>query len=173
MLHAFAHGYYVGDSEKFVMVHKGKSYSLPADEMDDILSRGRDLFSGASIYGGDRILSDKDTRKLLRAMYDRTQKMLADAGIENLDVHRGLGSREHTSARFETAKQRCLYTGNACESFSLNLRTARHFGSYMISTTVPRKRILATFLTGFGCADETEVVILGGRGNDVCNSYSL
>lgn len=174
MLHAFAHGEYVGDGGKnFVMVHKGKDYSLPADEMGDITNRQLDLFPGVSLSGGDRVLSDKDTRKLLRAMYDRTQKMLADAGIENLDVHRGLGSREHTSARLEKTKQRCLYTGNACESFSLNLRTARHFGSYMIDTTVPRKRILATFLTGFGCADETEVVILGGRGNDVCNSYSL
>ena len=172
-LHVFAHGEYIGDGKNFVMVYKGKGYSLPNAEANDIFDRQKELFPHGSILAGDRILSDKDTRKLLRAMYDRTQKVLADAGIENLDVHRGFRSGKHPAARLEETKQRCLYAGNACESFSLNLNTAQRFGRHIISTTVPRKRILATFLTGFGCADEAEVVILGGRGNDICNAYSL
>jgi hypothetical protein len=50
---------------------------------------------------------------------------------------------------------------NPLSSFALNQTTAAGFGNTLIYVDVPKERILGSTLTGFGCLNEYEFVVIG------------
>lgn len=112
---------------------------------------------------------DKALTKFVRAMYEETQKALADAGIEELILYRGMAykrlpkwmpdPRQHATARAPL---------QPASSFASDASIAYMFagsrkGSMMMVIRVPRDRILGTARTGWGCLGESEWVVLGGK----------
>lgn len=148
-----------------VTTYKGKTYRMPYAEWKAMISEQMEISPFASLHGSEKLTSDATMRKVLRAMYNRTQRLLTEAGVSHINVHRGTDGipvPKH-SGGIVTA-----YQGNASESFSLNKGTTRTFGDTLVSVKAPRSRVLSCFLTGFGCMSEMEVVILGGSGRDIC-----
>lgn len=98
-------------------------------------------------------------RQLLRTMYENTQKYFKDKGITEVVMYRGvslpIGKRPNLG---EAARVR----GNALESWSGDPKVARNFGHAVFAMKIPVERILSTPMTGFGCLNEYEYVILGG-----------
>lgn len=52
---------------------------------------------------------------------------------------------------------------NPASSFAVNTTTSKRFGSTLIYVDVPKERILGTSLSGFGCLNEYEYVVIGSR----------
>lgn len=120
--------------------------------------------------------TDATRQAFLREMYDQTQADLKANGIGGLWVYRG------TSYDMETSPPG-TYDGNAHDgkvalqplsSWSLNPGKALDFAIAGDNTIVPRldmmyvpaDHVLSTPRTGFGCTEESEVVILGGTYSD-------
>lgn len=97
----------------------------------------------------------------VRGMYNRTQEEFKQKGIKEVTVYRGIGSSANSLPHGKTAR----IVGNAAESWSFDPQTARSFGSggRIFKMKVPVSRVLSTFRTGFGCANEHEVLILSTR----------
>lgn len=167
LLRAFVFGTQIDASSdpNVVIMHKGKRYEVDKQVYSKIIDKGHKDFPSASRRGSDNIMSDADTRKVLRAMYNRTQKMLASAKLDKIRIYRGVS---HPPSEEINPNKIHVYKGNACESFSISPKIARGFGKFVIDTVVPKERVLGSFLTGFGCTDELEFVVLGGRGKDKC-----
>jgi hypothetical protein len=114
------------------------------------------------------------TKKSVRALYDHTQKELADAGITEVTLYRGIIAPSKTPGRRgDTAG----YSGNALESWSSDPRIAGIFSSdgargYIVKMTVPASRVFSTSKAGFGCINEFEFVLLGNSGDTVMIVYS-
>lgn len=165
-LKAYALGITTPESSTMqVTKYKGKTYRMPYDEWRAMMSEQMEISPLASLHGSEKLTSDATMRKVLRAMYNQTQRLLTEAGVSHINAHRGTDGipvPKH-SGGIVTA-----YQGNASESFSLNKGTTRVFGATLVSVKVPRSRVLSCFLTGFGCMAEMEVVILGGSGRDIC-----
>lgn len=116
---------------------------------------------------GDRSLFEADhptppsravERKVVRAMYENTQRKLKEAGIESVTLTRGV--------RGETKGKKgddFDFRASSASSFTTEPSTAHQFGR-RLATKVPRERILSTYCTGFGCRSESEWVVLGGPG---------
>jgi len=113
-----------------------------------------------------------DQRKdIVRSMYERTQKDLADAGYKPDDsviLYRGMQHNDFFGDRGDITR----YEGNAMESWTFDYDTAKEFGDgligiedtkygYVLEMKVPIKNILSTPRTGYGCYDVEEVVIFG------------
>jgi hypothetical protein len=165
-LKAYALGITTPESSTMqVTKYKGKTYRMPYDEWRAMMSEQMEISPFASLHGSEKLTSDAAMRKVLRAMYNRTQRLLTEAGVSHINVHRGTDGipvPKHSGGIVTS------YQGNASESFSLNKEATRIFGSALVSVKVPRSRVLSCFLTGFGCMSEMEVVILGGSGGDIC-----
>jgi hypothetical protein len=112
-------------------------------------------------------------RRVLRNMYSNTQADLESLGVKKTDfvtVYRGMGIGESSD------ELRALPTRGAVvnvslqpmSSFSTSQSIAHGFNSGskipgFIAMSVPRTQILATPRSGYGCLNEKEVVVLGGR----------
>lgn len=103
-------------------------------------------------------------RAFVRAMYENTQKELADAGVERVTLMRGMHVEQALSSERDTTVQL-----QPASSFSSSPEIALGFATpvsrhpVVIGISVPRSRILATAGTGFGCLKEREFVVLGGE----------
>ena len=119
----------------------------------------------------------EDGRKVLRAMYNRTQKELAAAGIEEVTLYRGfIGSDKKKKGSTE------IISENAMESWTLSHSVASSFAdSYtgsggggvkkrvygdVYQAVIPRERILSIPKTGLGCITEFEFTVLGSAAKD-------
>lgn len=120
----------------------------------------------------------EDGRKLLRAMYNKTQQELQEAGVEEVVLYRGvryLAEAPIKQYEIETIRE------NAVESWSLSHNVAVQFAEnpqgmgegkvlkeygMVIQAVVPRERILSTAKTGFGCLSEYEFTVLGSAAED-------
>ena len=101
----------------------------------------------------DELISQE--RKLLRTMYNETQKRLKDAGIDKVVVYRGFSSGENLPKG-----QRTRLTSNTLESWTLNQDMAKTYQN-AVRMEVPVERVLSSYVTGFGTAFESEVVVFG------------
>jgi hypothetical protein len=111
----------------------------------------------------ETIRRSKAVRAMVRAQYEETQAHLAKAGISKMTVVRGYSS---TSKVDPTGDEQGVRLQPA-SSFSLDRGIANAFSGdglqkRLATATIPAKRVLSTCLTGFGCMNEQEIVILGG-----------
>lgn len=97
-------------------------------------------------------------QQFVRAQYSLTQRRLAAAGVKELHLVRGMktgGSGVHlTGLRLQPAS-----------SFSTSYATAKSFGAYgsVFLTKIPASQVLGTWATGYGCKNESEVVVLASK----------
>jgi len=115
-------------------------------------------------------LSMDKRRSIIRSMYERTQRDLADAGYKPDDsviLYRGLQHDDFFGKKGDIIR----YEGNAMESWTFDHNIATRFANgvleesssfgYVLEMKVPIRNILSTPRTGYGCYDEAEVVIFG------------
>ncbi len=97
----------------------------------------------------------KQYERFLKAQYDLTQEYFKKKGIKELVVYRGVGNSYMPSRDTHVALQ-------PMSSCSLTYDVAENFGHHVMMMKVPVEDILSIPLTGYGCTNEHEVVILGG-----------
>lgn len=111
-------------------------------------------------------------------MYADTQDYLRTAGIDQLQLYRGVDMtpyhlRESGLGKLpkkQPTKRKVKM--NPLSSFSLDLGEASNFagrqghGAYL-TAVVPRERIFATTVTGPGCLGELEALVIGGKTADL------
>lgn len=123
---------------------------------------------------GGRILrteaqSIADARKMVELLYQDTQKLLAENGVKEVILYRGVGGKQVSDLAAGDVLQ---LKGNVLESWTLSKIVARdfaerQFGVY-IEAKVPASRVFSTGLNGLGTVYEKEVVVLGsGEGADL------
>ena len=114
----------------------------------------------------------------LRAQYENTQRMFAEHGITRVPLYRGFQFNNSTAQAGSTPPPRPPWairgtvqdlTLRPLSSFSSTPGIARRFAgvqynknSVVIAGIVPVSQILSTSVTGLGCLNEKEVVVLGG-----------
>ena len=107
-------------------------------------------------------------REFVKAQYAETQEMFQRAGITEVTMYRGRMSNERAPL-IPTATPVVM---RPLSSWSSDSSTATAFSyaggavrqnSIVHKVTVPVKRIVSTPLTGNGCLEEQEFVIMGGR----------
>jgi hypothetical protein len=121
-----------------------------------------------------------DTYKAVaRCMYEATQEHLKSLGITKVRLYRGVklhgeaattaagGYADLVRAKSSYGQDKVADVGlRPGSSWSYDKVTARRFatslGAVMVAT-VPVDRVLGSALTGFGCLNEMEVVVLGGK----------
>lgn len=132
-----------------------------------------------------RTWRERRERAVLRAQYAATQQWLADRGITEVTVHRGMGWGEDATAAGAASRQAPGWyepghdgshlvepalnplssvstTMPVAEAFSLGANDADDRA--VITTTIPAARIASTPRTGMGCLAEHELVVLPGPG---------
>ena len=98
----------------------------------------------------------------LRAQYDVTQEHLAAAGVSSVTLYRGTDIVEGMNPQIGDGGKTVELDLRPMSSFSTRRGAANGFGANVISAEVPADRILSTAVTGNGCLNEQEVVVLGG-----------
>ena len=90
------------------------------------------------------------------AQYHNTQDRFKALGIKTLSIARGM------SVNTPNAVGRDHLKLQPASSFSTNFGTAKTFskGSTILFSTIPVEQCLGSYLTGFGCTSEHEVVVL-------------
>lgn len=102
-------------------------------------------------------------KKFLKAMYEQTQADLKNRGVTEITLYRGIDL--NSTSMFKPGEAIKLES-NALESWSASPKVARSFGNLVIKAVVPADKILSTARTGFGCLNEAEFLIIGGK-NDM------
>lgn len=154
--------------------------SILRDEQDRGLAEG-DAYRNREIFTDQQM---SGARKFLRAQYDLTQAMFADAGITHVYGYRGMAWQPGTEpadvrglmdARYERghglAAGVVAVQGNPLSSWSTSFGTSTMFASKydihaIVGTKIDVRRVLSTPLTGLGCLNEREMVVLGGDDMD-------
>ena len=113
------------------------------------------------------ITNEVNTKKFLRAMYDETQRVFKNAGVDRVLLARGYFPA--AGEKGEAGIHR--WEGNSMESWSSNTYVANRFGNLytggeIIYASIPSTRIIGSCVSGFGCLEEHEFVVLSGI-NDV------
>lgn len=114
-------------------------------------------------------------RVVARATYNRTQRALTNAGITEVEVVRGVGRLPPEVPKHDPSglgipiMRDDSWTGktrlNPLSSWTTDLGVARGFGQVIVKAKVPAKYVYSTPLFGAGCAEESEVILLGGEYN--------
>jgi hypothetical protein len=135
-------------------------------------------FTQELIRAADKIYHrDGEAMKaFLQAQYNTTQKFFEKNGITEVIAYRGAAFNEEDTKflpkniNFDTPGilQVVGIQLQPLSSFSTDIDTAQNFcidGEYKMVTQmkIPVKRILSTPHTGFGCMEETELVVIGGE----------
>jgi hypothetical protein len=110
-----------------------------------------------------------DGGSILRAMYDNTQKDLAEAGIDKVVLYRGVTYTGDNATRVGKMSpgDETNFTSNALESWSVNPERARLFAGnragvgVVLQVEVPASKVMSTQRTGIGYANDDEFVLLG------------
>ena len=90
------------------------------------------------------------------AQHAETQEHLKQLGITHLWVARGMKTKPNGNASEVDLKLQ------PASSFSANWSTAKNFsgGSALYYVKVPASQVLSSYVTGYGCSNEHEVVVL-------------
>ena len=128
---------------------------------------------------GDRYkprLSPEKREAIIKGMYENTQRELAREGFgpnDKIRLRRGvrLPADAATSGEYELARG-VAFEGSVMESWAVSPVIASGFSEgvrgktgVVLEMDVPRRNILSTGRTGFGCVIEGEVVVLGSIPN--------
>jgi len=121
----------------------------------------------------ESLMDSPTQRKVLRAMYNKTQSELKARGITEVRAYRGaIFSVDEYKGIIKGFKNVNIKT-NPLSSWSLSQETASGFATgaagqkakrgVTFSSVIPASRILSLPTTGFGCLTEGELVVLGGK----------
>jgi hypothetical protein len=138
--------------------HPGNSYRTSRDikeRTDQILEKYGDIL-----------------RAYVDATYKETQFRLKEAGVKALTVYRGMV--EDPEGGIDASMKRVIENREVhlqpASSFATEYSEAAGFASgssatlsHVMAITVPVERIFSTAVTGLGCLEESEVVVLGGK----------
>lgn len=93
-------------------------------------------------------------QEFVQAQHVVTQQTFKDAGITHVFIARGMKVKKATG--------KCKVKLQPASSFSANYQTARSFAGAgtVFMAKVPASQVLSTYLTGFGCSSEHEVVVM-------------
>jgi hypothetical protein len=137
----------------------------------------RDVAYTGSVGGYPQLKAE--ARRLVAAMYQRTQEWLAARGITELVLFRGMtgsvGANDPATLeriRRAPAPVTAEVHLQPLNSWSVNLHTARVFGAYVLTARVPAASVVGSCFTGTGCLSEQEFVVLGGPDLEVTVSYA-
>ena len=109
-------------------------------------------------------------QEFIHGQYENTQDLLKKMGKDHVMVARGMKhdpGKEHFSDKPANVKLQ------PASSFSANYGTASSFagsGGTVYLCKIPASQVLGTYLTGFGCTSEHEVVVLG---HDTIKSFPV
>lgn len=113
----------------------------------------------------DQAKLEKAIDTVVDHMYNKTQELLKANGVKGLYLHRGFFPQdEKTGKALETGNQtlsKRTIQLNPMSSFTSSPLIAGNFGRFIIHTYVPAERILTACITGLGCLDEAEYVVVG------------
>lgn len=161
-----------------------KAFGLPKDTGEMIRERflsHPDWSAGRE--GPARLLDStmaergKMNEVMLRATYANTQRELADRGIKEITLHRGMTVRAEESPDWIAKGGTGTATQQPLSSWTANYNDARSFAKLVtdqpahgheptqgvvMSATFPAERIVSTGRTGFGVLSEYEFVVAGG-----------
>lgn len=103
-------------------------------------------------------------RTAVRSVYDNTQESLAANGIDRVTVYRGIKFDRNVDSEYRPGDSISL-DANVLESYSLQSEIAWRFAgssraSIVVEVTVPASEVYSTSLTGVGCLNEWELVLL-------------
>ena len=113
-------------------------------------------------------------RAFVRAQYEATQSFLKEQGIEEVTVYRGYRiPSDHVGlgpgqTGWEPGLSTVNVTDNPIASWTVKHSVARrsHFyGGTMMRASAPREMVFSCSLTGFGCANEYEVLLMNYADN--------
>jgi len=116
-------------------------------------------------------VSISEGRQFLRTVYNSTQARLAEQGFkpgDTVTLYRGY--KTDNGSEGISVGNIVGYNGNAIESWSSNIETAKNFASNVrigavFAMEVPVENIVSTAITGFGVISEYEFVVLGSVPN--------
>lgn len=136
-----------------------------------------DLMSAAAQSLGIPMKSEQDAKafrqglqEFVHAQYESTQEMFKSLGHEHVFLARGMKVKaggEHLTHEPANVKLQ------PASSFSANYGTASNFagpGGTVYLVKVPVSQVLSTYMSGFGCTNEHEVVVLG---HETIKSYPV
>ena len=107
----------------------------------------------------EKSIKGDDTKSVLESMKKETKQMLSDMGFSDDDVipiYRGV------NYKVGSERENILVKANTLESWSFSEDVARKFATgegTVLYREVKADDVLSSFLSGFGCADEKELVI--------------
>jgi len=133
----------------------GKLSDWQKGKMQDQISKA----GGKSWKDVKRGFTDDEIKSVLKSMNKNTKNVLKDLGYEPdslIPIYRGV------QEELGELGDKVLVKGNALESWSLSEDVATEFAEgtgTVLYKEVPAKDVLGTFLSGFGCTDEDELVI--------------
>lgn len=128
-------------------------------------------------YGMPLKPSPKDV-KYWKEVYNETQNFFKKAGYspdDEITIYRGMTGKGNKGALTGKAN----YEGNAVESWSFDITTARGFsygslhGGIIMGAKVKVKDIISTCFTGPGCLNEMELIVLGSKPNQEVFVYDI
>jgi hypothetical protein len=100
----------------------------------------------------------------LRAQYDATQGFFAEQGVKTLKLFRGFTSKFKVETGYTDTTLRPLSSFSTKESQAAEFALPDNYDyGYLVEMMVPVEDILAIPGLGFGCYEENEVVVLGGK----------
>jgi hypothetical protein len=103
------------------------------------------------------------TEDLLEAMYRKTQALFKKHGIKGLHLFRGMEiDKSKWTPKMHNQKFEEKFYLNPLSSFSADPDIARQFGSIIVASYFPVEKIVCCPITGMGCWNEHEFVVMGG-----------
>lgn len=161
-----------------LQIAAAEAFNMPAGSWAPWKAQGKnaqttkDIIENAEYYYGIHSSVLKD---FLRTMYSNTQQEFKDRGIKHLLVYRGTGVDEE-AVRIDTGIeyngigdaeiiQRPMSAWAWLYGDAFNFATSRlqYRAGMFMGTIVPVEQVLSIPGTGFGCFEEAEVVLLGGK----------
>ena len=117
----------------------------------------------------------KAMRAFVRVQYNITQEFFKRKGIKSFISYRGMSlnkkQMEEIGLLGKRTVQKASFGMQPVSSFSTDISTANDFTKYskegysiIMQSEIPTSRILSTAQTGWGCKQETEIVVLGKIG---------
>jgi hypothetical protein len=138
---------------------------------------GWDNLTGATLQQTDQMVAKNGDvlGSFLNAQYSATQDYLKSAGITSIELFRGMNVSSGVYAEIKANDYGVQeLSTRPLTSWSTNDATAIKFGEsdngIFLKATIPADRIFSLPLTGVGCLNEQEVVVLGGRDNVIAGT---
>lgn len=98
----------------------------------------------------------------VRSTYELTQNLLEEEGIKSVVLYRGVNL--HGDKMIPQGSAVATHYAQPASSWSSKKGVAWNFGSTVFQAEIPSELILSCAISGLGCLNEWEFVVLGGEG---------